>query len=92
MTNAALRRLRYAPEAAIVAATIEVAALLRLSLVAAHQRLLEERPPPSRERRLALALVRDIDALLRDGARYYDYVASLAELQPPVSTPPSEPF
>ncbi|MCA9535079.1 MAG: hypothetical protein KC593_15410 [Myxococcales bacterium] len=92
MNHAALRRLRYAPEAAIVAATIEVAALLRLSLVAAHQRLLEEHPPPSRERRLALALVRDIDALLRDGARYYDYVAALADVDPPQRTPSHDPF
>lgn len=78
MNQDAILRIRYAPEAALVAATIEVVALLRMSLLAAHQRLLEERPAPSRERRLALRLIHDIDTLLRDAARYYDYVGVLA--------------
>ena len=45
MNQDAILRIRYAPEAALVAATIEVVALLRMSLLAAHQRLLEELLP-----------------------------------------------
>ncbi|MBK8593604.1 MAG: hypothetical protein IPN77_31740 [Sandaracinaceae bacterium] len=82
MNHDAILRLRYAPEAALVAASIEVVALLRMSLLAAHQRLLDERPAPSRERRLALRLIHDIDTLLRDAARYYDYVSDLAAPKP----------
>jgi hypothetical protein len=77
-----LARLRYAPETAVVDIALGIVALVRESILAAHVGLLDDRPPASRERRLALAVLRAADRLARDGHRYLEYTRELAS--PPV--------
>lgn len=73
-----LARLRYAPDTAVVDIALGIVALVRESILAAHVGLLDDHPPPSHERRLAVAVLRAADRLVRDGRRYLDYTEDLA--------------
>jgi hypothetical protein len=73
-----IHRLRYAPETAVVDIALGILALLRESLLAAHPGLLDEHPPASRERRLAITLLRSVDRLARDSRRYLHHTGALA--------------
>ena len=74
-----LHRLRYAPEMALVDIAFGILALLPESLLAAHPGLLDELPTASRERRLAITLLRSVDRLARDGRRDLDHTRALAD-------------
>lgn len=73
-----LARLRYAPETAVLDIALGIVPLVRESILAAHGGLLDEHPPASHERRLAIAVLRAADRLDRDGRRYLDYAEELA--------------
>jgi hypothetical protein len=73
-----LARLHYAPETAVVDIALGIVALVRDAILAAHVGLLDEQPPASRERRLAIAVLRAAHRLERDGRRYLDYTEELA--------------
>lgn len=73
-----LARLRYAPETAVLDSALAIVPLVRQAFLAAHGGLLDEHPPASRERRLAIAVLRAADRLARDGHRYLQYTQDLA--------------
>lgn len=76
--NDTIARLRYAPDTAVVEIALGIVELLGDVLLAVHGGLIDELPPASHERRLALRLVRAAERLTRDGHRYLDYTREIA--------------
>lgn len=87
MTGQAAKRIRYAPETAIVEVAIVVSDRVRDATSLAHPVFRAGEPIASTEERLAVSLLRANERFRRAASRYLDYVDGLVRENDPTPDP-----